>query len=114
MLTSQGVVDDLVRKLNAELDVPFVPESAEEKAIKWIVEKVAPHVPEWALVAMATTADGVTKEELTTLSAVLIAEINKLVDLPGIPEMVEEKMIGFVVNGLVEYALEGNKIPVAA
>jgi hypothetical protein len=113
MLTSTGVIDDLVKKLNAELDVPFVPESAEEKAIRWIVEKVAPHVPEWALVAMATVADGVTKEELEKLAEVLVAEINKLVDLPGVPEVVEAKLISFVVNGLLDYALAGNKIPLS-
>lgn len=113
MLTSTGVIDDLVRKLNTELDVPFVPESAEEKAIRWIVGKVAPHVPEWAVVAMATVADGVTKEELEKLAEVLVAEVNKLVDLPGVPEMVEAKLISFVVNGLLDYALAGNKIPLS-
>jgi hypothetical protein len=113
MLTSTGVIDDLVKKLNAELNVPFVPESAEEKAIRWIVEKVAPHVPEWAVVAMATVADGVTKEDLEKLAEVLVGEINKLIDLPGVPEMVESRLISFVVNGLLDYALEGKKIPVS-
>lgn len=113
MLTSQSVIDDLVKKLNAELNIPFVPESAEETGIRWIVEKVAPHVPEWALVAMTTVAHGVTKEDLAKLAEVLVVEINKVVDIPGVPEVVEEKLIGFVVNGLLEYALAGNKIPLA-
>ncbi len=113
MLTSQGVIDDLVKKMNDEFNLPLVPESAEEFGIRWIVEKVAPLMPEWALVAMATLADGVTKDELKKLADVLVDELNKLIDLPGTPEVIEGKLISFVVNGLLDYALEGNKIPLA-
>ena len=111
MLTSKPVIDDLIRKINENLDVPLVSESAEARGIQWIVEKCVPHVPEWALVAMATVADGVTMEELETLGKVLTEEINKALDIPGAPEFVEEKLISLVVKGLLEYALQNNALP---
>lgn len=110
-IKSQTVIDDLVRKLNDQFNFPVLSEEAEAKGIHWLVEKVAPHIPEWALVAMATVADGVTKSELETLKTVLVEEVNKLVDIPGAPEMLESRLIGFVVDGLLEYALEGHVLP---
>jgi hypothetical protein len=110
-VNSKPVIDDLVRKLNDQFNFPILSEESEAKGINWLVTKVAPHVPEWALVAMATVADGVTREELETLKTVLVGEINKLVDIPGAPEMLEARLIGFVVDGLLEYALEGHVLP---
>jgi hypothetical protein len=111
-LDSKPVIDDLVRKLNESLDIPIVPESVEAQAILWMVERIAPHIPEWAIAAMATVADGVTMEELKVLADVLTTELNKAVDVPGAPEFVEEKIIALVVNGLLEYALQGYALPV--
>ena len=108
---SKPVVDDLVQKLNQSLDIPIVPESVEEQGIRWLVEKCTPHIPEWAIAAMATVADGVTMDELKPLSEVLTTEINKALDIPGAPEFVEEKLIGLFVNGLLEYELNGHSLP---
>lgn len=112
VLTSQAVIDDLVNKLNAQTDIPFVSEETEEKCIRWIVERVVPFVPEWAVVAMATVADGVTLEEVETLRKVMIDEVHKMVDRPGIPDWVERQAISFVVTAMLEYALKGNQMPV--
>jgi hypothetical protein len=60
---------------------------------------------------MATVADGVTMKELETLAEVLTTEINKALDIPGAPEFIEEKLIGLFVNGILEYALQGNALP---
>lgn len=111
MFGSKPVIDDLVRKINENLDIPLVPEEVEAKGILWLVEKCTPHIPEWAIAAMATVADGVTMDELKTLAEVLTTEINKALDIPGAPEFVEEKLIGLVVNGLLEYALHDHALP---
>jgi hypothetical protein len=110
-MLSSTVVTDLINKLNDQVDVPFVSEDKERIAIEWLVGKIAPHVPEWLLAFMATAADGITVDEVRQHEEVIVAEINKIIDLPGVPEFVEAKLIGFVVHGLLDYALKGNAIP---
>ena len=110
-MLSASVVSGLIDKLNAEVNVPFVSEAKERTVIEWLVEKITPHVPEWMLAFMATAADGITADEVMQHEAVIVAEINKLVDMPGTPEFIEERLIQFVVHSLLEYALKGNAIP---
>ena len=105
------MIDDLIQKLNAEVNIPFVSEAREEGIIRWLVEKIQPHIPEWVLALMASAADGLTMEELKPHEDVIVAEINKLVDLPATPEVIEERLIRFVVRGLLEYACSGNAMP---
>ena len=110
MLTSV-VVKDLVEKLNQQFDVPFANEAQEGAALYWLVERVSEHVPYWVLQFMDSVADGLTLEEVSKHEDVVVVEINKLLDLPGTPEFVEEKLIRFVVKAILQYALTGMKSP---
>jgi hypothetical protein len=110
MLTSV-VVDDLVKKLNDQLDVPFVNEAREGAALYWLVERVSEKVPNWVLAFMSSAADGLTRDEVAKHEGVIVDEINKVLDLPGTPEFVEDKLIRFVVKAILEYALVGSKVP---
>jgi hypothetical protein len=112
-MLKESVVTDLIDKLNAEVNVPFVSEAKERSVIEWLVGKITPHIPEWMLAFMSTAADGITVDEVMQHEAVIVAELNKLVDLPGTPEFVEEKLIQFVVHAILEYSLKGNAIPAA-
>lgn len=110
MLTSV-VVDDLVKKLNAQLDIPFVNEAREGAALYWLVERVADKVPNWVLAFMSSAADGLTREEVAKHEDVIVNEINKVLDLPGTPEFIEDKLIRFVVKAILEYAVKGFAAP---
>jgi len=110
MLTSV-VVDDLVKKLNDQFDVPFVNEAREGAALYWLVERVADKVPNWVLAFMSSAADGLTRDEVAKHEDVIVAEINKVLDLPGTPEFIEEKLIRFVVKAILEYAVVGFAVP---
>jgi len=109
-MLSSSVVTDLINKLNDQVDVPFVSEAKERAVIEWLVGKITPHIPEWVLAFMASAADGLSAEEVAHHEKVIVEELNKLIDLPGTPEFVEAKLIGFVVHALLEYALQGNAI----
>lgn len=114
MLTSQAVIDDIVKKINDELNIPIVSEETEGRWIASLLAKISPLVPEWALAAMSTFADGVTIEELQPLKEILVKEINKLLDLPGglaTPEWAEERLITFVIDAVLDYALHGKAVP---
>jgi hypothetical protein len=110
MLTSV-VVNDLVKKLNDQLDIPFVNEAKEGAALYWLVERVSQKVPYWVLGFMDSAADGLTRDEVAKHEDIIVDEINKVLDLPGTPEFIEEKLIRFVVKAILEYALVGMKAP---
>jgi hypothetical protein len=110
MLTSI-VVNDLVKKLNDQLDIPFVNEAKEGAALYWLVERVSQKVPYWVLGFMDSAADGLTRDEVAKHEDIIVDEINKVLDLPGTPEFIEEKLIRFVVKAILEYALVGMKAP---
>ena len=111
MLVTALVVEDIVKKLNTEFDLPFLSEQREEAILTWLVESVTPHVPHWVLAFMASAADGLTREELATHRDVIIVEVNKKLDLPGTPDFVEERLIAFVVDAILEYAVKGFTAP---
>lgn len=110
MLTSV-VVKDLVDKLNDQLDVPFANEAQEGAALYWLVDRVSQNIPLWVLTFMTSAADGLTSDEVAKHEDVIVAEINKVLDLPGTPEFVEEKLIRFVVKAMLQYAVVGFKAP---
>lgn len=105
------VVDDLVKKLNDQVDVPFVNEAKEGAALYWLVERVSDKVPNWVLAFMGSAADGLTREEVAKHEDVIVDEINKVLDLPGTPEFIEDKLIRFVVKAILEYAVTGFAAP---
>jgi hypothetical protein len=104
-------VNDLVKKLNDQLDIPFVNEAKEGAALYWLVERVSQKVPYWVLGFMDSAADGLTRDEVAKHEDIIVDEINKVLDLPGTPEFIEEKLIRFVVKAILEYALVGMKAP---
>ncbi len=110
-MLSTAITADLVKKLNDQTDIPFFNESQEGAAIQWLVDRVTPLVPDWIVAFMASAVDGLSVEELKVHKEIAIAQLNKLVDLPGTPEFVEERLIRFVVNGLFDFSLKGNAAP---
>jgi hypothetical protein len=110
-MLSTAITADLVKKLNDQTDIPFLNEAQEGAVIQWLVDRVTPLVPPWIVAFMASAADGLTPEELKTHKEIAVAELNKLIDLPGTPEFVEERLIRFVVNGLFDFSLKGNAAP---
>jgi hypothetical protein len=110
MLT-QAVIDDLVNELNANLDVPFIPEGQEERAIRWAVGLITPNLPEWFIEFAASAANGLTEEEMRVHEDVLVIEVNKLVDVPWTPESIEAALIRPVIHHLLGYAVLGKVMP---
>lgn len=111
MLASQAVIDDLVKKLNEETDVPLLSEGTEEKIIRRAVTLVAPHVPDYVLQLTADVLDGLSDDEVVKYREIIIRETNEWFDLPKVPEFVEAQIIGFVVDGILSYARKGSKKP---
>lgn len=111
MLASQSVIDDLVRKLNATTDVPIFDEGQEEVGIRYAVEAVAPHVPDYVLQFMEDAMDGLSDDEVELYRTLVIEGTLKKFDIRGVPKFVERQVVTFVVDGILEYAMKGSKKP---
>jgi len=111
MLASQAVIDDLVKKLNDETNIPFIGEGTEEVMIRRAVALVAPCVPDYVLQFVDDALDGLSDEEVAHYRSVIVEETNKRFDIRGVPEFVEGQVIGFVVDGILSYARKGSKKP---
>ena len=100
-------VAHVASQLNVTFNIPFVPESMEQAWLVWILDKAVPFIPIdiWAFIA--DSADGLTVEEQKRHEDAIVISVNKLIDLPVIPESVEEALIRPVVHSLLQYAVPG-------
>lgn len=102
--------EQMIKKVNEELDLPFVPEGLEEKGIRWVVDKIFPAIPDWALPLLYDSLDGVDETELGSLEDSLVKVVNEKVDLPYVPESLEETLIRPVINALLSFAVKGKSL----
>jgi hypothetical protein len=111
-MLSRAVVDDVVAKLNAAVDIPFVGEVTEGVYIEKLVALVSDHLPPWVVQFMASAVDGLTVDELAVHEDVIVADLVKRINLSKLlPDFVEAKLIRYVVHTILEYAREGFAAP---
>ena len=103
----------LATELNATLDLPWVPESVEQKWIEWVLARVVTVVPEKIVVFLANAADGLSLEEIALAEDEITKLANKLIDIPMIPEGIEEGLIRPVVRQLLTFAQTGKSLTLA-
>lgn len=103
----------LATELNATLDLPWVPESVEQKWIEWVLARVVTVVPEKIVVFLANAADGLSLEELALAEDEIVKLANKIIDIPMIPEGIEEGLIRPVVRQLLTFAQTGKSLTLA-
>lgn len=101
---------DMVKRINEELDVPFIPESMEAIAISWAVDRIYPAIPDWVLPNLYNSLDGLNEDELADLQKVVVQEVNKRVDIPYMPEAIESQLIAAVVDALLSFAVKGKSL----
>jgi len=110
MLTKESV-DALVIKLNAELNLPFATEGQEARIIRWAVNLVSVVLPEWVVPFLESAVDGLSPLDILQHEETLVTELNKLIDIPYIPEVMETAVIRPVVHAILEYALIDKQLP---
>lgn len=101
-MTRDEKIAAIVNAVNATTDVPIIGEVAEGRAIDWLAQRTLAHLPDLALDAMLTVSDGLDDNEIEMLTDVLTSFINKEVDVPWVPENVEEIAIRQAVSFLLE------------
>lgn len=106
-MTEQDFQQVLVASINLQIDLPFIDEAQEAAAIAWVVERVAPLIPESIRQFVLDAADGVSEEELGRLEDVLVNVLNNYIDMPWIPESVEAQLLRPVVQAVLSNAKAG-------
>jgi len=101
-------------QLNVAFDIPFVPESMEQAWLVWILDKSVPVIPIDIWDFIADASDGLTVEDQQRHEDAIVIAVNKLIDLPVIPESVEEALIRPVIHSLLQYAVKGASLTLYA
>lgn len=107
-MLSDEEVEMIASKLNSRINIPFIPESVEQivfvKTVRLIDSVLYANLPNELYGLIKETTDGISEQEAAELKQVLGARLNKSIDIPYIPEWIEqqifEMMVGLIVQGM--------------
>jgi hypothetical protein len=104
-MLSDGQIAALAEKLNEEINFPIIGENLEEillaKIIKRIDQKVYELLPNEYYSLVKSVSNGISDEDAENIEARMTPLINEKVNLPFLSEEMEQKIIGFVLNSLI-------------
>lgn len=110
-MLSDTEVETLASMLNEKVDIPFMKEGTEKTVLVKIVKKVDrllySSLPNELYGLVKNTRDGISDEEAEELESVLGTRLNKKIDIPYIPEWVEQKIFETII-GLIVTAMRRN------
>jgi len=106
-------ITHLANQLNAEFDLPWVPEGVEQVWIEWVLTKIVSIIPLGIVEMLVSAADGLNPAEAKAAEDRITALANKLIDIPALPENLEEALIRPVVRQLLTFATRGRALSVA-
>jgi hypothetical protein len=104
---SEADVKELATQLNAHIDVPFIPEVAEQVYIEFVLGKAVGVIPAELVIFLIDASDGLTAEEIQHYENLITTSVNTIIDIPLVSETMEDSLIRPVVHQLMQYALSG-------
>lgn len=104
---TEADIKSLAAQLNAHIDVPFIPEAAEQIYIEFILGKAVGVIPAELVIFLIDASDGLTVDEVRHYEDLITTSVNMIIDIPIVSESMEESLIRPVVHQLVQYALAG-------
>ena len=107
-MLSDEEIEILATKLNEKIDIPFIKEGTEQTILVKIVKKVDrilyKNLPNELYELVKNVSDGISDSDAEQLKLVLGTRLNRELDIPYIPEWIEQKifeiLIGLVVNAM--------------
>lgn len=109
-VTDPVLVEALVKRINVELDVPYFSEATEARAIRWVVDKTIVGLDDEIVEFLHDVADGISENEKRLLENMAVKFINSQIDVPFVPESLEETIIRTVVSAVLDLALSGSSL----
>ncbi|HEY4786352.1 MAG TPA: hypothetical protein VIH57_09900 [Bacteroidales bacterium] len=113
MLTD-AEVNALAQKVNEKINLPFLSEEKElivfAKIIKWIDRELYKVLPNEYYKLIRDSTDGISPEEAKAIEDRLAALLNKVINIPVLPEKLEEEVIRFVLHLIISAMIKGLKL----
>ena len=107
-MLSAEEVEVLASKLNKKIDLPFITEGTEQiifvKTVKVFDRLLHQNIPNELYGLIKNTSDGISDKDAEELKLVLGSRLNKSLEIPYVPEWVEQQvfeiLIGLVVDAM--------------
>ena len=107
-MLSAEEVEVLASKLNKKIDLPFITEGTEQiifvKTVKVFDRLLYQNIPNELYGLIKNTSDGISDKDAEELKLVLGSRLNKSLEIPYVPERVEQQvfeiLIGLVVDAM--------------
>ncbi|MCP4510880.1 MAG: hypothetical protein GY826_31300 [Fuerstiella sp.] len=106
-MTNPEFAGALSERINLQLDLPWLNEAQEGAAIRWCIDQVAHLIPDSIKSFILDASDGLSSEELKRLEDTLVAYLNEKIDIPWMPESVEEQLLRPIVQAILDLAKQG-------
>ena len=107
-MLSAEEVEVLASKLNKKIDLPFITEGTEQvifvKTVKVFDRLLYQNIPNELYGLIKNTSDGISDKDAEELKLVLGSRLSKSLEIPYVPEWVEQQvfeiLIGLVVDAM--------------
>lgn len=109
-LTLPELKREILKRVNEELDVPFVGEDTEALVLGMIISPLLNRVPVRLLPLMLDSLDGLSREEFESHVDSLTDAINELIDVPYVAEMLEGRLIAVALRSALSPMLKGESL----
>jgi hypothetical protein len=104
----------IARMINTAINIPFLSESRElavfEAAIRLVDKAISMHLPKDLLESVHNVRDGISNQEVANLEQRLTPIINQMINIPLIPEFVEERLISMILGIMLNAMRVGSNI----
>lgn len=107
-------VEHVAAQLNAQFDLPFIPESVEQAWLEFLVGKIVQVISGDLVQVLVDAANGLTPEEIEADTETLTRLGNQIIDIPVLTENMEASLIRPVVKQLLSYAVAGKALTLGA
>lgn len=110
-MLSDEEVEALASKLNEKIDLPFIVEGTEQvifvKTVRMFDRLLYQNIPNELYGLIKDTGDGISDKDAEELKLVLGSRLNKSLEIPYVPEWVEQQVLEILI-GLVVDAMRKN------
>jgi len=115
-MLSHKEIEKIATKLNRKINVPFLSEEKEQVVLVKLVRKVDKYIysvlPNEFYELIKNSTDGIDEDEADMIKNRVAKSINKAVDIPYIPEPLEQIAFEFIVGQIINALRKGFSVAV--
>jgi len=115
-MLSHKEIEKIATKLNRKINVPFLDEEKEQVVLVKLVRKIDRYIysvlPNEFYALIKDSTDGIDDDEADMIKNRVAKSINKAVDIPYIPEPLEQIAFEFIVGQIINALRKGFSVAV--